>query len=176
MEFRRKAEREKNYAHKRHRSRSLSPSRRNKSRKDDLRERKVEDYKYELRTFLEEQANISNFEDFWKFYDKYVAIQAVKKSDLDRNKLLNVDFMDKPRLLYDRLPVMDKKGEKIQIKYTQFTEFLTTIRVYQDFQQKTNFSKLKKLKMAQNELPIAQYKQEIIEKLKTNRVMVIAGK
>ncbi|XP_023017700.2 probable ATP-dependent RNA helicase DHX34 [Leptinotarsa decemlineata] len=155
----------------RRRSRSSSP-RTSKTRRQD---KDLEDYKYELKRFLEEQAAISKPDDFWRFYQKYKNLQTLKRSSIDKTKILNFNFLEKVSLLYDRLPVLDKKGNRIKISLADFESFLITIKVYQDFQQKSSFATLKKLKIAQNDLPIARHKTEIIEKLNDSRVLLIAG-
>ncbi|XP_018573100.1 probable ATP-dependent RNA helicase DHX34 [Anoplophora glabripennis] len=161
---------------KRPQSRSPPRSEKKRRRSSSPRNRKVEDYRHELTRFLDEQAAVNKPEDFWKFHAKYQALQALKKtSETDRNKALNVNFIENATLLYDKLPVLDRNGERMRISFEDFKDFLLSIRVYQDFQQKTNFSKLKKLKLAQNDLPIAQYKKEIIDKLRDFRVVLIAG-
>lgn len=134
-------------------------------------------YKHELIRFLEEQCNIFNQLDFWRFFDKYRTIKLNRSSsgDFDKNKLLNINFDLKSSELYDKLPVLDKNGERFHVSQEVFKDFLHTIKVYQDFQQKTKFTKLKKLRKAQNDLPIAAYKSEIIQKLEDCRVMLIAG-
>lgn len=161
--------------HKRRRSRSRSWESRKRTSRSSTEERKLDYYKQELGRFLEEQANVKDQKDFWTFYDKYVAIQSSKKSDVDKNKLLNLRFAEKHDLLFDKLPVLDRRGEKVVLSRESFEEFLLTVRIYKDFQQKVNFAKLKKLKAAQNDLPIAQYKSNIIETLKNSRVVLIAG-
>lgn len=141
------------------------------------KEKDLSSYKYELARFLEEQCLIKNLHDFWRFYDKYVAIKINRSSssDIDKNKLLNINFDLTFKELHEKLPVLDKNGERFHISKEKFKDFLQTVRVYQDFQQKSKFAKLKKLRKAQNDLPIAAYKKEIIEKLKDCRVMLIAG-
>ncbi|KAL3271566.1 hypothetical protein HHI36_022041 [Cryptolaemus montrouzieri] len=160
----------KKYSHNDHGEHS---SKRRRSPSPEFRQ--IQYYKYELKRYLEDQANIRNVEDFWKFFDKYQNVQQLKKADFDRTFLLNVDFKEIPRILYDRLPVLDKNGRKVKIKYEDFKEFLLVAKIYNDFQQKIKFSKLKKLRKTQTELPIAQYKSEIIEKLHQSRVLLIAG-
>lgn len=104
-------------------------------------------------------------------------MQKAKPKDpaLDRNVLLNISFSASTNLLWDKLPVLDKYGEKVELNRQDFEEFLLIIRIYKDFQQKSKFSKLYKLRSAQRDLPIAQYKSEIVNKLKENRVLLIAG-
>lgn len=155
---------------KRRRSRSKSPQYTPKAKK-------IEDYKHELQRFLEEHASIKETREFWTFYQKYLNIQKLKPKDpsLNRHHLLNIDFDDSTDILWDRLPVLDKFGQKFIITREDFEEFLLVIRVYQDFQQKSKFAKLKKLRQSQADLPIANYKKDIIDKLKDNRVVLIAG-
>lgn len=155
---------------KRRRSRSKSPQFTPKAKK-------IEDYKHELQRFLEEHASIKETREFWTFYQKYLNIQKLKPKDpsLNRHHLLNIDFDDSTDILWDRLPVLDKFGQKFIITREDFEEFLLVIRVYQDFQQKSKFAKLKKLRQSQADLPIANYKKDIIDKLKDNRVVLIAG-
>uniref|UniRef100_A0AAR5QK14 RNA helicase n=1 Tax=Dendroctonus ponderosae TaxID=77166 RepID=A0AAR5QK14_DENPD len=169
------------YPRRRSRSRSRSPSRRrHRSRSRSSAHgstRKIEDYKYELTRFLEENANIKQTAEFWTFYEKYLTMQKAKPKDpaLDRNVLLNISFAAPTNILWDKLPVLDKYGEKVELNRQDFEEFLLIIRIYKDFQQKSKFSKLHKLRSAQRDLPIAQYKSEIVNKLKENRVLLIAG-
>lgn len=47
--------------------------------------------------------------------------------------------------------------------------------LYLDFKQKEKFNKLRKLKDMQANLPVAQYKEEIIETIKNEKVVIIAG-
>lgn len=134
------------------------------------------DYKYELNNFLVEYANVKNSEEFWTFYEKYLKFQSNNKSsNVDKEKLLNFTFSESNRYLYDKLPTSDRRGDKMNLSYEDFKEFLKTIKIYQAFQQKTAFAKLKKLRKTQKELPIAEYKTQIIETLKSNRVLLIAG-
>ncbi|XP_050502195.1 probable ATP-dependent RNA helicase DHX34 [Diabrotica virgifera virgifera] len=160
------------YKHKRRKSRSRSSS---PAAKQPRLKKTVLDYKRELVRFLEEQANLGNTNDFWKFYEKYKSLQTIQKSDADKTKLLNIEFMKEIPLLYEKLPVLDKNGRRVEISMDEFNDFLLVIKVYQDFQQKMSFSKLRKLKLFQNDLPIAQHKTEIIEKLKASRILLIAG-
>ncbi|XP_066148690.1 probable ATP-dependent RNA helicase DHX34 [Euwallacea fornicatus] len=163
--------------HKRKRSRSRSSHHPPKKYNSPPKPRKISEYKHELTRFLEENANIKDINDFWTFYHKYLHIQQSKPKDptLNRHSLLNIDFDETTDILWDRLPVLDRCGERFNIDKKEFDEFLLMLRVYQDFQQKSKFSKLKKLKNGQNELPIAQYKKEILDKLNKNRVILIAG-
>lgn len=154
---------------------SLRPSTSSKSRRSsspDTRDKSdvkiLIKHKYELNTFIEHYLNVRNTEDFWKFFDKYQAAQALKgKSNWNKQKLLNLTFSSSSKELYDRLP--------IHLAKEVFKFFLDSILVYQDFQQKTKFARLRKLRTAQNDLPIAQYRNQIVESLNESRVLLIAG-
>ncbi|XP_044260161.1 probable ATP-dependent RNA helicase DHX34 [Tribolium madens] len=122
--------------------------------------RPLSSYASSLAPFLAHYANITNPRDFWKFHSKYSSLGKT-----DRSKILNLTFTD--NCLYDKLPV--------RVPHEDFNDFLIAIRVYQDFQQKSKFAKLRKLRQGQSELPIAGYKREILDKLGGCRVMLIAG-
>lgn len=176
MDYKRRRRYSDRYRERRSRSRSPCNSKKKRRRSSSPGLKKIEEYKHELARFLEEQASISKLEDFWTFYAKYQAVQALKKSsESDRSKTLNINFIENSTILYDKLPVLDGNGEKVRISLEDFKYFLLSIRVYQDFQQKTTFSKLKKLKVAQDDLPITKYKEEIVNRLRDCRVMLIAG-
>ncbi|CAH0551789.1 unnamed protein product [Brassicogethes aeneus] len=146
------------------RRRSLSPQ-----------NKKIDDYKYELSRFLEEHCNLKSTTEFWTFYTKYKTRQTLVKNDIDKNKLLNIDFDLSNKQLYEKLPLFDKRGDKVRLLLDDFKDFLLVLRIYLDFQQKSKFSKLKKLRGIQKDLPIAQYKNEIINSLADAKVMLIAG-
>ena len=55
------------------------------------------------------------------------------------------------------------------------SEFQTILGSFIDFLQKDKFAKLKKLRQNQANLPIAEYRQEILESLEKNQVIIIAG-
>ncbi|XP_050302148.1 probable ATP-dependent RNA helicase DHX34 isoform X3 [Anthonomus grandis grandis] len=138
---------------------------------------KIEECKQELSRFLEDKANIKQQNEFWTFYEKYLNIQKLKPRDpnVDRNVMLDTYFPEKKSILLEKVPVLSKHGEKISIRPDDFNEFLLIILIYRDFLQKSKFLKLKKIRTSQVELPIFQYKKEIIDKLKSAKVMLIAG-
>ena len=55
------------------------------------------------------------------------------------------------------------------------TQFQTILSTYINFLQKEKFAKLKKLREGQANLPIAEYKEQILEKLRDNQVLIVAG-
>jgi HrpA-like RNA helicase len=55
------------------------------------------------------------------------------------------------------------------------SEFQQIISLFLDFLQKEKFAKLKKLRESQANLPIAEFRDEILEKIAQNRVVIVAG-
>lgn len=134
-------------------------------------------YRRELSDFLREHATIEDSKDFWKFYQKYETAQAAAKqnSNFDRGLLLPIKFDLSARVLHEKLPLFDSYGERLEMCTKEFERLLQAIELYQDFKQKTKFAKLKQLRKTQRDLPIYEYKNELVEKLRDNRVILIAG-
>lgn len=53
--------------------------------------------------------------------------------------------------------------------------FMTIVTHYLDFKQKERFQKLKKLRKFQASLPIAAYEKEIVEAVKNESILILAG-
>lgn len=53
--------------------------------------------------------------------------------------------------------------------------FMTIVKHYLDFKQKERFNKLKKLRKFQASLPIASYEKEIVEAVKHESILILAG-
>ena len=54
-------------------------------------------------------------------------------------------------------------------------QFQLILLHYLDFEQKQKFSKLQKIKKDQQNLPMYQYREQVVETLKQNQVVVVAG-
>lgn len=65
--------------------------------------------------------------------------------------------------------------DKDYLPHEGIKEFMYILLLYLDFCQKRTFNKLKKLRENQASLPIAQYRQEIINTLQTHQVVIVAG-
>ena len=74
-----------------------------------------------------------------------------------------------PRDLLNRISVQD------EISPEMVSEFQTILAAFLDFLQRDKFNKLKKLRQSQANLPIAEYKKEILKSLEENQVVIIAG-
>jgi HrpA-like RNA helicase len=54
-------------------------------------------------------------------------------------------------------------------------EFQKILSLFLDFLQKEKFAKLRKLRESQANLPIAEFRDEILDKVAQNRVVIVAG-
>ena len=145
-------------------------------------------YRHELNKIFSTIVNLVNDpDDFWKFVRKYEAIEEKHGS---KNQLasvpntynslgvpssyhsiynLNVSLNCKKHHLFDRI---SRSNDLTDDKLLRFRDIIV---IYIGFKQKEKFSKLKKLRNEQDNLPVAKYRQEIVESVKNNRVIIIAG-
>lgn len=135
-------------------------------------------YKSEFsKLFSYHEEIITNFEDFWSFLLKFETAEKRKptSTEFDRTSLINFKTKSSISKLHDKFPSFDRSGEKTRVNYESFCKFVGVILLYMDFKQKEKFIKLKKLRKTQKQLPISEYKEEILKALDTNRVLLIAG-
>ncbi|XP_054004317.1 probable ATP-dependent RNA helicase DHX34 [Hylaeus anthracinus] len=143
-------------------------------------------YKYELnKTFSGHSNVVQDTEDFWKFVSKYEALQK-KLNTPDASPNFSLNTIGVPQEyhkshcinfklslsfneLFARVPSVEILTKQNLLK------FQSIIVLYLDFKQKEKFTKLKKLRESQANLPVNQYKHEIIEAIKKERVVIIAG-
>lgn len=152
------------------------------------------DFKYELDKILlghyYRDALVDNVDDFWLFVKKYENL--LKKSGqcilpspktferlstdipsaYDKNHNVNLYLTTPFDELYSRLPYTEKR-QRLPLK--KIKQFLNIHTYYMDFREKEKFNKLKKLRKSQKNLPVAAHKNEIIEALRFNQVLVLAG-
>lgn len=147
------------------------------------------DYKSDLNKlllgFTSRDKIIDDASDFWLFLTKYETM--LKKSgqcilpnpeedlnvpgyhkSLNTNLLITTPFAE----LYGRLSNYDRASKLSEYKVQQFIQIVVH---YLDFRQKEKFNKLKKLRRSQANLPVAKYKQEIIDAVRGESVVLIAG-
>ncbi|XP_069180383.1 probable ATP-dependent RNA helicase DHX34 [Procambarus clarkii] len=140
--------------------------------------------------------------DFWKFLKKYHGLQKQKKIremctsnhtkdssegrsislvyqlPLQYDKRYNINFALNFKDIDDlrrRLPPQDLEDGKKRLSMKKLVEIKFIILLYLDFMQKQRFEKLKKLRSSQANLPIADYKEEIISTVQKNNIVIIAG-
>ena len=54
-------------------------------------------------------------------------------------------------------------------------EFRHILQTFLAFQQKEKLAKVRKLRESQRNLPIAEYREEILDRLEHNQVVIVAG-
>lgn len=145
-----------------------------------------EKYKIELNKVFYSNSNlVHDIDDFWRFLKKYESLQknteekkvepTVTYNEMglpdsyDKKFLLNFKLKTKFRDLFYRIP------EHKELTKERLKRFEQVIIIYLDFKQKEKFQKLVKLRQEQKNLPVYQYRDEIIEAVKNERVVIIAG-
>lgn len=137
--------------------------------------------------------------DFWQFLDKYIMFQEkmedqVSRKDGKPNESLSGTSSENLKIFPDycknfkinillKNPNLDDFIEKAHLSDDSkiithkaiVLEFRNIFLHYLDFCQKQKFSKLKKLKNDQKNLPISQYKETIIDHVKIHQVVIVAG-
>ena len=144
------------------------------------------------------QHGTKEYYDFWKFLKKYQDFEKKKKqpkanktedsgyqsysSNLQipysYDKRLSKSFHLKPsnpKDLINRIPYQDTDDMDDVLTETMVETFQNILSLYIDFLQREKFVKLKKLRKAQADLPIAEYRSSIIEALEKNQVIIVAG-
>ncbi|XP_053693938.1 probable ATP-dependent RNA helicase DHX34 isoform X2 [Sabethes cyaneus] len=135
---------------------------------------------------------VKDHNDFWLFLNKYEALlkrsgQCILPQPLDESELRNDEMMQSQynkaytlpmtfsipfEELYSRLPQSEKGRIISPFKLKQF---LQIVLHYLDFRQKERFDKLRKLRNAQANLPVAKYRDEIVSAVQNEKVVILAG-
>lgn len=128
---------------------------------------------------------IEDKNDFWKFVNKYESMlrnagQAILSQPLDNDDLNSLRPFHKRKLI--PLQFKDKSHESRQssvynrnaslLKIKQFEEI---VLIFLDFKQKEKFSKLKKLRKTQKNLPISRFKDQMRASLEKSQILIVAG-
>ncbi|XP_018359215.1 PREDICTED: probable ATP-dependent RNA helicase DHX34 isoform X2 [Trachymyrmex cornetzi] len=167
---------------------SLSRNSSSESRHEDSNEDSYfSKYKHELNKIFTANPNlIHDIVDFWKFVEKYESVkkQLSNNDESEINSALNsvglpekyhkshcLNF--KLNLSYGEL--FARVPETKPLIKLRLLKFRDVILLYLDFKQKEKFAKLKKLRDTQANLPVARYKEKIVEMVKTEKVIIIAG-
>lgn len=128
---------------------------------------------------------VDDLDDFWLFVQKYE--EKLKKMghcllpDPNDESVAN-DYQSKYNIcwkfkvsfidLYNRLPNLSSSSK---INKAKLRQFLQILNFYLDFRQKERFNKLKKIRKMQAELPVAQYKTEIMDAVRNKQIVIIAA-
>lgn len=125
--------------------------------------------------------------DFWKFLTKYEAL--LRRSGQSVLEIKTEAPRDDSRIPkeYSKCYLMNLKLKPSKHQMNSFSDedrtiddkkvkiFLTIVTHYLDFKQKERFQKLKKLRKFQASLPIAAYEKEIVEAVKNESILILAG-
>lgn len=180
---------------RRHRSRSFSRSKEDESKKSRTTEDSVnfsflnhkQTYHRLLMGFNVGEQLINEISDFWHFVNKYETLlrrngQSVLDIDTEApstsrvipneyRKSYLMSFKVKPAR--HQLSLVDEKNKEVDPRKVK--TFLTIVTHYLDFKQKERFQKIKKLRKFQANLPIAAYRNEIVEAVKNESILILAG-
>jgi ATP-dependent RNA helicase DHX34 len=125
--------------------------------------------------------------DFWKFLTKYEALlrrsgQSILEIQTDVPcdaslipKEYNKTFLMSLKLKPSKHQMSSFSDEDKTIDDKKVKIFMTIVTHYLDFKQKERFQKLKKLRKFQASLPIAAYEKEIVNAVKNESILIIAG-
>lgn len=173
-----KRRRSRSHDYERHKLRKISPT---PSTSLHLEENfSFEHYKRDLNKIIlyssESNTVANSLDDFWVFVKKYEA--TLKKAgkpiiDLSNGEKLEFNSIGAPKnfskfhcinistkLKYTEI-FSDERDRK-KLDKNLFEAFLNVVSIYLDFKNKEKFEKLKKLRQAQKELPVAKYRWFII--------------
>ncbi|GAB0088574.1 probable ATP-dependent RNA helicase DHX34 [Sergentomyia squamirostris] len=129
---------------------------------------------------------VEDVSDFWLFMARYESLlkksgqcilpnptENLERSHQEFNKILfsNLELTVKYSEIQGRLSTHCSR----ELTTRKLKQFLQIVLHYLDFKQKEKFTKLKKLRKSQANLPVAKYKEEIVQAVKENQVVIIAG-
>ena len=126
--------------------------------------------------------------DFWSFLTKYESIlrrsgqsilgiqteQPDAKGQVIPHEF-NKGFLMNMKLKPSKNQTSAYNDEDKSIDDKKVKIFLTIVKHYLDFKQKERFQKLKKLRKFQASLPIAAFEKDIVEAVKNESILIIAG-
>ncbi|KAJ8670739.1 hypothetical protein QAD02_001998 [Eretmocerus hayati] len=145
-------------------------------------------YKHELNRTLSSFNLIRDTVEFWSFVEKFEAMEKKsRKSDnstkhpaaksnpigipekYDKSHRLSLSLNYRIKELFIRVQEIPELTDE---RLHKFKEIIT---IYIDFKQREKFQKLKNLRREQANLPVAQYRDEIVNSVRNERVVIIAG-
>ncbi|XP_041981061.1 probable ATP-dependent RNA helicase DHX34 [Aricia agestis] len=150
------------------------------------------DYKRDLNKIIlyssDTNTVANSIDDFWIFVNKYESTlrkagKPIFVKDSDDTKHTYVDDIPKSFSKHhcinfvSKIKFVDRVQEDRHKRLNKdiFNAFLKIISIYLDFKNKEKFEKLRKLRKAQSELPVASYREEIVAAVKNEKVVIVAG-
>lgn len=143
-------------------------------------------HKSELNRLLQgyhyRDALIDNCNDFWLFLAKYENLlkksgQCVLPDPMEPSDpaAYNKTFSINLRISVPFDELQARLGSGSSLSRFRLKQFLRIVEHYSDFRQKERFKKLKKLRQTQKNLPVAAYRDDIVEAVRNEQVVIIAG-
>lgn len=132
---------------------------------------------------------VDNPKDFWLFLGKYENLlkrsgQCILPTPTEMNDHQDITSTNFNKSFFTCIqlttPFDELLGRLSSYELSKMTEvklkqFLQIVTHYLDFKQKERFMKLKKLRRTQANLPVAQFKNEIVSAVREEQVVLIAG-
>lgn len=132
---------------------------------------------------------VDNPKDFWLFLGKYENLlkrsgQCILPTPTEMNDHQDITSTNFNKSFFTCIqlttPFDELLGRLSSYELSKMTEvklkqFLQIVTHYLDFKQKERFTKLKKLRRTQANLPVAQFKNEIVSAVREEQVVLIAG-
>ncbi|XP_037725978.1 probable ATP-dependent RNA helicase DHX34 [Drosophila subpulchrella] len=120
---------------------------------------------------------VENEADFWKFVGKYEAMMRATGQPVLPPLLAESDLASiQPYYRSKHLALRLEKDELLQEAHAEVqAQFRHLLLVYLDFRQTEKFQRIRKLRQAQRNLPIARFRQDLRDALDTSRVVIVAG-
>uniref|UniRef100_A0A182U3Q7 RNA helicase n=1 Tax=Anopheles melas TaxID=34690 RepID=A0A182U3Q7_9DIPT len=145
-----------------------------------------------LRGYCIRDQLVDDVNDFWLFVNKYEALlkrtgQPILPDPSAEGKRLDCPSGTIPSeyrkslgcCVSLRVPVEELLarlgGTTGAVTRTKLLQLLQIVTHYLDFRQREKFNKLRKLRQAQANLPVAKHREEIVEAVRNERVVVLAG-
>ena len=145
-----------------------------------------------LRGYCARDQLVDDVNDFWLFVNKYEALlkrtgQPILPDPSTEGKRLDCPSGTIPSeyrkslgcCVSLRVPVEELLarlgGTTGAVTRTKLLQLLQIVTHYLDFRQREKFNKLRKLRQAQANLPVAKHREEIVEAVRNERVVVLAG-
>lgn len=130
---------------------------------------------------------VDDASDFWLFLSKYEAllrrngqsVLSIQTEAPQTNSVIPKEYHKAHLMSLKLKPSKSQAGtfndEDKSIDDRKIKIFLTIVTHYLDFKQKERFQKLKKLRKFQASLPIAAFEKEIVEAVKNESILILAG-
>ncbi|XP_075241329.1 putative ATP-dependent RNA helicase DHX34 isoform X2 [Convolutriloba macropyga] len=119
--------------------------------------------------------NELNFEDFWKFYVKYMdqlfgaKVSSSQRTELEKKMEKRVESLRGNYLTAAQIEVIQNSAPD------EGRHLTNSLLMYFDFTQKREMQRIEKIENSKKQLPIFKYRDEVLEVIRKNQVSIVAG-